>query len=363
MPASKASQAATTCSRCCRSRISTSTRSSISTCSRARATSSVTTRANCSPICSDVRPFDMTSVPRIFDRVLAGVNGQAMKAGGMQAARAVGARGRSRVHARQRPLERGPTPWLRCNTRLPTVVLRKIRDRARPGSHEVFHQRKRPAAYRYGDDVPGDRHSDHAGLWPHRNVAGDVVSRLRRTTTARSAGRSTASTSRLRRTAKCSFAAATSCKATIATPRRPRPRFGRLAAHRRHRRDRRAGFLRITDRKNEIFKTDTGKWISPARDRGEHQAFDLRHAGDGRWQRPAASDRADLPELDAGASRAPAAACRSAGRGARATRRRAAFLTHEVRQQTPTWRATSRFAASSCCRASSASKAASSRRR
>jgi long-chain acyl-CoA synthetase len=26
-----------------------------------------------------------------------------------------------------------------------------------------------------------------------------------------------------------------------------------------------AGFLRITDRKNEIFKTDTGKWISPAR--------------------------------------------------------------------------------------------------
>ena len=25
------------------------------------------------------------------------------------------------------------------------------------------------------------------------------------------------------------------------------------------------GFLRITDRKNEIFKTDTGKWISPAR--------------------------------------------------------------------------------------------------
>ncbi len=26
-----------------------------------------------------------------------------------------------------------------------------------------------------------------------------------------------------------------------------------------------AGFLRITDRKNEIFKTSTGKWISPAR--------------------------------------------------------------------------------------------------
>jgi long-chain acyl-CoA synthetase len=26
-----------------------------------------------------------------------------------------------------------------------------------------------------------------------------------------------------------------------------------------------AGFLRITDRKNEIFKTGTGKWVSPAR--------------------------------------------------------------------------------------------------
>src|SRR6185437_13426162 len=26
-----------------------------------------------------------------------------------------------------------------------------------------------------------------------------------------------------------------------------------------------AGFLRITDRKREVFKTDTGKWVSPAR--------------------------------------------------------------------------------------------------
>ena len=42
-----------------------------------------------------------------------------------------------------------------------------------------------------------------------------------------------------------------------------------------------AGFLRITDRKGEIFKTDTGKWISPARDRGEYQTLDLRVAA--RW--------------------------------------------------------------------------------
>ena len=33
----------------------------------------------------DVRPIVMTSVPRIFDRVLAGVRGAAMKAGGLQA--------------------------------------------------------------------------------------------------------------------------------------------------------------------------------------------------------------------------------------------------------------------------------------
>jgi long-chain acyl-CoA synthetase len=95
-----------------------------------------------------------------------------------------------------------------------------------------------------------------------------------------------------------------------------------------------AGFLRITDRKNEIFKTDTGKWISPARvEANIKRSIFIAQAlvvGNGRpyplalicpnWTLV----RLELPQLPAGAA-PEELAVRNDVR---------AFLTHEVREQT-----------------------------
>ncbi len=65
------------------------------------------------------------------------------------------------------------------------------------------------------------------------------------------------------------------------------------------------GFLRITDRKDEIFKTGTGKWVSPARIEAniKRSIFVLQAHGGG--QRAAVSHRADLSELAARALELP----------------------------------------------------------
>jgi long-chain acyl-CoA synthetase len=95
-----------------------------------------------------------------------------------------------------------------------------------------------------------------------------------------------------------------------------------------------AGFLRITDRKNEIFKTDTGKWISPARvEANIKRSIFIAQAlvvGNGRpyplalicpnW----ALVRLELPQLPTGAA-LEALAARDDVR---------AFLTREVHEQT-----------------------------
>ena len=60
----------------------------------------------------DVRPVEMTSVPRIFDRVLAGVRGQAMHAGGLQATLIPWALAIGRRYCGRPTLEGGASPWL-----------------------------------------------------------------------------------------------------------------------------------------------------------------------------------------------------------------------------------------------------------
>ncbi len=92
--------------------------------------------------------------------------------------------------------------------------------------------------------------------------------------------------------------------------------------------------MRITDRKNEIFKTDTGKWVSPARvEANIKRSIFIAQAlvvGNGRpyplalicpnWTLV----RLELPQLPAGAA-PEELAVRNDVR---------AFLTHEVREQT-----------------------------
>ena len=195
-----------------------------------------------------------------------------MKAGGLQAklvpwALAVGAPIHARKDVRTAPVA-GCWP---LTTRSPIkLVLHKVRDAAGTRSHPVLRERQCGAARRYGDDVPGTGRSDHARVRAHRNVAGDH--------------RKPAIFKRIRRRRKPDFRRRGANRAGRRDPHARSPRDARLLS--RSRRQRRpssstagftpgdigeidaAGFLRITDRKREVFKTDTGKWISPARVEG-----------------------------------------------------------------------------------------------
>ena len=237
----------------------------------------------------DVRPVEMTAVPRIFDRVLAGVKGPARgstaacKATLVPWALAVGRDTRTRrppKAARALAALQYASPSASC--------LSKIRTRARPRPRAVSHQRKRAASYRYRDDVPGARHSDHARLRPHRDLAGRLGEpAFGRTSTVRSAVRSPASTSRSpqdgevlvrgRNVMQGYYRDAEATAAALATAGCIPATSAKIDG---------AGFLRITDRKNEIFKTGTRQVDLTGADRGQHQAFDLRRARDGHRQRP-----------------------------------------------------------------------------
>jgi long-chain acyl-CoA synthetase len=76
----------------------------------------------------DVRPNIMTSVPRIFDRVLAGVAGKAMKAGGAQAKLVPWALEVGREYAYQTTFGSGASPVLALQYGIAkALVLRKVR--------------------------------------------------------------------------------------------------------------------------------------------------------------------------------------------------------------------------------------------
>jgi long-chain acyl-CoA synthetase len=77
----------------------------------------------------DVRPTEMTAVPRIFDRVLAGVEGQALKAGGLRARLVPWALSVGRDYMHAKTFGGGPSPWLAVQYAIAKrLVLRKVRD-------------------------------------------------------------------------------------------------------------------------------------------------------------------------------------------------------------------------------------------
>jgi len=215
----------------------------------------------------DVRPASMTAVPRIFDRVLAGIKGQARAAGGLRSklvpwALAVGCR-----HASEQTLEGKTSFRLAVEYAIAKrFVLEKIRsalglDRIKfltSGSAPLhldtamtFLGLGIPIMQGYGltetsPVVSVSRLSNNEYGAVGRPIAGVEV---------RTAPDGEVLV-RGRNVMQGYYRDAESTAAAIVDGWLHTGDVGEIDA---------AGFLRITDRKNEIFKTGTGKWISPAR--------------------------------------------------------------------------------------------------
>ncbi len=218
----------------------------------------------------DVRPMVMTSVPRIFDRVLAGVKGQAMKAGGLQAKLVPWALGAGRRYMRAKTFGGRPSRALAAQYAIANkVVLRKVRERL--GLDRV----------RFFVSGSAALHVDTAMTFLGMGVPIMQGYGLTETSPVITASRLSAN----------EYGAAGSPISGVEVTIAPDGEILTRGRHvmRGYYRDPEAtaaavvdgwfhtgdigeidaaGFLRITDRKREVFKTDTGKWISPARVEG-----------------------------------------------------------------------------------------------
>lgn len=215
----------------------------------------------------DVRPTEMTSVPRIFDRVMSGVRGQAQTAGGVKARLVPWALGVAREYATAKTFGRSVPAWLRVRYRIAdALVLSKIRhalglDRVRfltSGSAPLhidtamtFLGLKIPIMQGYGltetsPVVSVSRLSENEYGAVGRPISGVEV---------RIAGDGEVLV-RGRNVMQGYYRDPQATAAAIAGGWLHTGDVGEIDVK---------GFLRITDRKNEIFKTSTGKWVSPAR--------------------------------------------------------------------------------------------------
>jgi long-chain acyl-CoA synthetase len=215
----------------------------------------------------DVRPVSMTAVPRIFDRVLAGIKGQARTAGGLQSKLVPWALVVARRYGREKALGSRKSLWLRLEYAIADrFVLEKIRralglDRIKfltSGSAPLhldtamtFLGLGIPIMQGYGltetsPVVSVSRLSDNEYGAVGRPVAGVEV-RVAPDGEVLVRGRNVM---------HGYYHDAQASSAAIVDGWLHTGDVGEIDA---------AGFLRITDRKNEIFKTGTGKWVSPAR--------------------------------------------------------------------------------------------------
>jgi long-chain acyl-CoA synthetase len=215
----------------------------------------------------EIRPVEMTAVPRIFDRVLAGVKGQAMRAGGLQARLVPWALATGREY--MRAVTFGPAAALRLRLQYALakrLVLQRIRralglDRVRfltSGSAPLHLDTAMtllglgiPIMQGYGmtETSPvtsvsrlsaneyGAVGRPISGVDVHIASDGEVLVRGRNVMQGY-------------------YRDPTATAAAIEDGWLHTGDIGEIDAD---------GYLRITDRKGEIFKTDTGKWISPAR--------------------------------------------------------------------------------------------------
>jgi long-chain acyl-CoA synthetase len=215
----------------------------------------------------EVRPVEMTAVPRIFDRVLAGIKGQARSAGGLQARLVPWALAVARRYMFAKTFAGNTTPWLSLQYGLAkNLALKKIRhalglDRVQfltSGSAPLhldtamtFLGLGIPIMQGYGltETSPVtsvSRLSDNEYGAVGRPITGVEV-RIADDGEVLVRGRNVM---------QGYYRDAQATSAAIADGWLHTGDVGEIGA---------AGFLRITDRKGEIFKTDTGKWVSPAR--------------------------------------------------------------------------------------------------
>jgi long-chain acyl-CoA synthetase len=215
----------------------------------------------------DVHPTVMTSVPRIFDRVLAGVKGQAMKAGGLQAKLVPWALGIGRKYMHATTFGPRPSRGLAARYAVANkIVLRKVR--AKLGLDRMTFFVSGSAALHVDTAMTflglGIPIMQGYGLTETSPVI--TASRLSSNEYG-AAGRPIPGVevriaadgeilTRGRHVMRGYYRDPAATAAVIVDGWFHTGDIGAIDA---------GGFLRITDRKREVFKTDTGKWISPAR--------------------------------------------------------------------------------------------------
>lgn len=215
----------------------------------------------------EVRPVAMTAVPRIFDRVLAGVKGQALRVGGMQARLVPWALATGREYMRAKVFGGRASAWLSIQYAFAKrLVLNKIR--AALGLDRV----------KFLTSGSAPLHVDVAMTFLGLGVPIMQGYGLTETSPVISVSRLSANEYgavgrpiggvelriaddgevlvRGRNVMQGYYRNPEATAAAIEDGWLHTGDVGEIDA---------SGFLRITDRKGEIFKTGTGKWISPAR--------------------------------------------------------------------------------------------------
>ncbi|HEY1882854.1 MAG TPA: long-chain fatty acid--CoA ligase [Candidatus Cybelea sp.] len=215
----------------------------------------------------DVRPSEMTSVPRIFDRVLAGVKGQALAAGGLRARLVPWALEAGRAYMTAKVLGNGPSGRQSLTFALAKrLVLGKIPPALGLDRVEFLCSGSAPL------------HSDTAMTFLAMGIPIMQGYGLTETSPIVSVSRLSANEygavgrpitgveveiagdgEVLVRGRNVMHGYYHNEEATVAALENGWLHTGDIGERNA------AGFLRITDRKGEIFKTDTGKWIAPAR--------------------------------------------------------------------------------------------------
>jgi long-chain acyl-CoA synthetase len=285
----------------------------------------------------DVRPVEMTSVPRIFDRVLGGVKGQALAAGGLKGRLVPWALEVGREYARAKVLSKSAgAPWTRLQYIIAkALVLRKIPpalglDRVKflTSGSAPLHIDTAMTFLAMGIPImQGYGLTETSPVVSVSRLSGNEYGAVGRPITGVDVAIAQDGEV-LVRGRNVMLGYYRDSEATAAALRDGWLHTGDVGEVDA------AGFLRITDRKNEIFKTDTGKWISPARvEANIKRSIFIAQAlvvGNGRpyplalicpnWTLV----RVELPHLPAGAS-PEALAVRDDVR---------AFLSHEVHEQT-----------------------------